>query len=119
MDGNTIKLEAADTLAQQQGFATFWKNAKRKFESILNSISNTMPVHDLDAYERQRIETLVDALERAAQIRRKSQDLEYRPHAFVESLERTQVRLLQDEGSQNRLHEDHQVSNSAKTFISR
>ena len=78
MDGEAFGSRAADTLAQQQGFATFWKNAKRKFESILNSISNTMPVHDLDAYERQRIETLVDALERAAQIRRKSQDLEYR-----------------------------------------
>lgn len=69
MDGEAFGSRAADTLAQQQGFATFWKNAKLKFESILNSISNTMPVHDLDAYERQRIETLAEALERAKQTR--------------------------------------------------
>jgi hypothetical protein len=35
-----------------------------------------MPHHDLDAYERRRIETLVDALDRAKQIRRKFQYLE-------------------------------------------
>jgi hypothetical protein len=71
MDGEAIGLGTVGTVAPQDGYKTFWTNAKRRFEAVLNSISNTMPVHDLDAYERRRIETLVDALERAAQIRRK------------------------------------------------
>jgi hypothetical protein len=69
MDGNTIKLEAADAMAPVHGFKVFWTNAKRRFESILNSICNIAPHHDLDAYERQRIETLAEALERVKQTR--------------------------------------------------
>ena len=71
MDGEAIGLETASTVAPQEGYKTFWASAKRRFEAVLISISNTMPIHDLDAYERRRIETLVDALERAEQIRRK------------------------------------------------
>ena len=76
MDGEAIGLETASTVAPQEGYKTFWASAKRRFEAVLNSISNTMPVHDLDAYERRRIETLVDALERAARIRRQVGALE-------------------------------------------
>jgi hypothetical protein len=71
MDGEAIGLGTTSTVAPRDGYKTFWINAKRRFETVLNGISNTMPVRDLDAYERLRIETLVDALERAAQIRRK------------------------------------------------
>ena len=71
MDGEAIGLGTVGTVAPQDGYKTFWINAKRRFEAVLNGISNTMPVRDLDAYERRRIETLVDALKRAAQIRHK------------------------------------------------
>ena len=53
MDGEAIGLRTADTVAQQQGFAVFWTNAKRRIGSFLNSVSNITPAHDLDAYERQ------------------------------------------------------------------
>ena len=69
MDGITIKSEAADTMAPTHGSKVFWTNAKRTFEAILNNICNIAPHHDLDAYERLRNETLVDALDRAEQIR--------------------------------------------------
>jgi hypothetical protein len=69
MDGEAIGLRTADTVAQQQGFAVFWTNAKRRIGSFLNSVSNITPAHDLDAYERQQIETLVDGIHSAAQIR--------------------------------------------------
>lgn len=72
MDGEAIGLGTVGTVAPQVGYNTFWTNAKRRFEAILNGIFNTTPVHDLDAYERRRIETLVDALDRAAEIRRKA-----------------------------------------------
>jgi hypothetical protein len=70
MDGNTIKLEAADAMVQVHGFKVFWTSAERRVESLLNSLGNIMPADELDAYERRRIETLVDALDRAEQIRR-------------------------------------------------
>jgi hypothetical protein len=71
MDGDAIEMGTVATVISQDGYKTFWANAKRRLKAVLNSISSTMPFHDLDAYERRRIETLVDALERAAQIRRK------------------------------------------------
>ena len=37
MGGKTIKLEAADAMAPLHGPKVFWTNAKRRFESILNS----------------------------------------------------------------------------------
>ena len=61
---------------KKSGSKTFWKNAKRRFESILNSICNIAPHNDLDAYEHRRIETLTNALDRAERIRRKFQYLD-------------------------------------------
>jgi hypothetical protein len=90
MDGEAIRFGAENTVAEQRESTAFWTNAKRRFESLLNSICNIVPHHDLDAYECQRIETLVDALDRAAQIRRKYQYLEScQPRTLVDSLERT------------------------------
>jgi hypothetical protein len=77
MDGEAIGLGTIGSVALPQGgHPTFWTNAKRGFVSLLNSICNIAPHHDLDAYERRRIETLVDALDRAKQMRRKYQYLE-------------------------------------------
>jgi hypothetical protein len=75
MDGVAIKSETTDAIATQHASKVFWTNAKRKIDSIINSICKIAPHHDLDAYERQQIETLVDALNCAEQIRRKSQYL--------------------------------------------
>jgi hypothetical protein len=71
MDGEAIGLRTTNTVEPHDGYGTFCANTKRGFEAVLNTISNIMFVCELDVYERQRIETLVDALERAAQIRRK------------------------------------------------
>lgn len=76
MHGITIKSEAADAMVPTHGSKVFWTNAKRRVEAILNNICNIAPHHDFDAYERRRIETLVDALDRAEQIRRKFQYFE-------------------------------------------
>ena len=71
MDGEAIGLGTVGTVVSQDGYKTFRTNAKRRFKAVLNSISKTMPIHDFDVYERRRIETLVDVLKRAAQIRHK------------------------------------------------
>jgi hypothetical protein len=70
MDYASIGSRTTVCSAPQNDHLTLRTDARRRLEVLLSKICKIMPVVDLDADEGQRVETLIDALDRAALIRR-------------------------------------------------
>lgn len=69
MDHASNGLRTAAYPAPQENRLELWTIARHRIEALLDKVCKIMPGDELDAYERRRIETRFDALERAGLIR--------------------------------------------------
>ena len=60
----------ATAISGQLRIKAFWENLKSMIVSILERADHVAPVDELDKYEGERFERLIDSLRRAERIRR-------------------------------------------------
>jgi hypothetical protein len=70
MDHTSTRSEVTYCFVGQIERLVLWAYAKRGFEVILNNVCKILPRDDLDAEEGRRIQSLIDAIDRAELIRR-------------------------------------------------
>ena len=70
MDHTSTRSEATICFARQIERLALWTYARHGLEVMLSNVCKILPRDDLDADEGRRIQSLIDALDRAELIRR-------------------------------------------------